>query len=390
MIDRPTAASAGATAPGRKAHFVFLDGMRGIAALAVGWLHASQIFSIGYHPFHAFLAVDFFFCLSGFVVAHAYDRKLAHGMTFSAFAIKRMIRLYPMILCGVLIGALVSLFETGGDRDAMLGVVALTASALVLVPLGFAFGEEAYPVNNPIWTLFFELSGSFVYGFERRFVRLQGLIPVLALILTGAVLVFSAHHWHTLEILGYSDPKMFVGGLVRLAFPFLAGVLIYRYSVYKLRFALPSLPLAAALFLILCAPVLHVSWIYDSISVLILFPALIVLGAGATHSARLSATWSLFGRLSYPFYLIHQPIIRAVQQLRELSDVPDMAGHALVPLSVLLAIGCAWAVTVLYDEPVRRWLSSLRPPTRLAAPLDRSQPKWRPVRRSEWSYFKDL
>ncbi|HKR86621.1 MAG TPA: acyltransferase [Phenylobacterium sp.] len=389
MIDGASAACAGASGPRRKAHFVFLDGMRGIAALAVGWLHASQIFSIGYHPFHAFLAVDFFFCLSGFVVACAYDHKLAHGMTFGDFAIRRMIRLYPMILCGVLVGALVSSFEAGAAQNELLGVVALTASALVLVPLGFAFGQEAYPVNNPIWTLFFELAGSFVYGFERRFVRLRGLIPLLALVLTGTVLVFSAHHWHTLEVLGYSDPKMFVGGLVRLAFPFLAGVLIYRSSVYKLGFALPSPPLAAALFLILCAPISHVSWIYDSISVLILFPALIILGAGANCSGRLAAIWSLFGRLSYPFYLIHQPIIRAVRRLKELSNVPEAAGHALVPLSVLLAIGCAWAVTALYDEPVRRWLSSLRPQHRLAAPPDHSQPKWSPVRRREWSYFKD-
>jgi peptidoglycan/LPS O-acetylase OafA/YrhL len=374
MIERVCAASTGAGVAAHKPHFVFLDGLRGVAALAVGWLHASQIFALGYRPFHAFLAVDFFFCLSGFVIAYAYDDKLARGMRLADFAVTRLIRLYPMILAGVAVGALVSFAEAAGNHDATLKVALLTAGALVLLPLGLLFHGEAYPVDNPIWTLFFELAGSFLYGVERRFVRLKGVLPLLALGLAGAVLVFAAHRQHTLEVLGYSNPKTFVGGFVRLAFPLLAGVLIYRHAAWRLKIGVPSLALAAALFLILCAPVGHVSWIYDSIAVLILFPALIVLGAGASHAGRLSAIWRLFGRLSYPFYLIHQPIVRAVQRLRELSDLPDLAGYALIPLTLLLALSCAYGVATLYDEPVRRWLSSRRAPARTAAPLGAPSP----------------
>jgi peptidoglycan/LPS O-acetylase OafA/YrhL len=93
-----------------KKHFILLDGLRGIAALAVGYLHASQIFEVSASPFPAYLAVDFFFCLSGFVVAFAYDDRLASGMTMFDFSLRRLIRLYPMIIVGVLLG----LFSTAG------------------------------------------------------------------------------------------------------------------------------------------------------------------------------------------------------------------------------------------------------------------------------------
>jgi hypothetical protein len=59
-IRQPAAASVGlilgADNPKPKHHFVFLDGLRGVAALLVGWLHASQLFSLSYSPAHAFLA----------------------------------------------------------------------------------------------------------------------------------------------------------------------------------------------------------------------------------------------------------------------------------------------------------------------------------------------
>lgn len=76
-----------------KQHFEILDGLRGIAALAVVTFHfmewaypdSSKNF-IG----HGFLAVDFFFCLSGFVIGYAYDDRIAK-MGIGNFLIARFL-----------------------------------------------------------------------------------------------------------------------------------------------------------------------------------------------------------------------------------------------------------------------------------------------------------
>src|ERR1700744_2229878 len=92
-------------------HFVVLDGLRGVAAIAVVILHASYCFKL-HVPAHAYLAVDFFFCLSGFIIAHAYDRPFAEGrIALRAFVQKRISRLYPMVLAGTAIGAVASMIS---------------------------------------------------------------------------------------------------------------------------------------------------------------------------------------------------------------------------------------------------------------------------------------
>lgn len=59
--------------------FLVLDGLRGIAAAAVLWWHAGYGFAFPYYPRHGYLAVDFFFGLSGFVLAHAYAEATRQG-----------------------------------------------------------------------------------------------------------------------------------------------------------------------------------------------------------------------------------------------------------------------------------------------------------------------
>src|SRR5579864_4395262 len=90
-------------------HFPLLDGLRGIAALAVLSLHIVQLMDAPVLLPHAHLSVDFFFILSGFVVANAYEKKLLHSMTFTRFVKIRLVRLYPMIFAGGLLGTLVLL-----------------------------------------------------------------------------------------------------------------------------------------------------------------------------------------------------------------------------------------------------------------------------------------
>ncbi len=93
--------------PDSKPHYAILDGLRGVASLVVvafhlfeahAASHADQIIN------HGYLAVDFFFVLSGFVIGYAYDDRWGR-MTYRDFFKRRLIRLHPMVVMGMLIGA---------------------------------------------------------------------------------------------------------------------------------------------------------------------------------------------------------------------------------------------------------------------------------------------
>ena len=81
-----------------------LDALRGLAALAVVVFHLGQVRLAPDLVPHGYLAVDFFFVLSGFVVAHAYEEALRGSLSFRSFALRRAIRLYPLAILGATAG----------------------------------------------------------------------------------------------------------------------------------------------------------------------------------------------------------------------------------------------------------------------------------------------
>src|ERR1700712_1409072 len=81
-----------------------LDALRGLAAIAVVGFHISQVKLEPVLVPYGYLAVDFFFVLSGAVVAHAYEKQLRAGLSWQAFFVKRVIRLYPLALLGTALG----------------------------------------------------------------------------------------------------------------------------------------------------------------------------------------------------------------------------------------------------------------------------------------------
>src|ERR1700676_1910725 len=88
-------------------HFATLDGLRGVAAIVVLASHCINVFGFSWLIPHAGQAVDFFFCLSGFVIGYSYEKRLLGTMSFPEFVVVRIIRLYPLILVGLLLGSTV-------------------------------------------------------------------------------------------------------------------------------------------------------------------------------------------------------------------------------------------------------------------------------------------
>ena len=151
-------------------HFATLDGLRGIAAIVVVTRHVLHPFDITLSP-HSALAVDFFFCLSGFVIGYAYENRLLLGaMSFGQFVVARIIRLYPLILGGLLLGAVVYVVRaTALHHQSPFTpnfLIALISEAL-LVPIPPILGDdwpEITPFDTPAWSLFFEVFANFAYA----------------------------------------------------------------------------------------------------------------------------------------------------------------------------------------------------------------------------------
>ncbi len=326
--------------------FLVLDGMRGIAAFAVLWVHAGYGFGTAFYPRHGYLAVDFFFALSGFVVAHAYEARIASGLGFGAFARVRLIRLYPMLFAGAVLGALAydPGWRAGGGTLALLNV-----SVFLVLPLGLLLDMSAFPVNTPIWSLFFELAANAAYWATARRPRRDVAKALIFLVATGVVLAVIAAMVGGLRAVGVASPWAFLAGIPRTGFSYAVGVLMFRYRLHERAPQVPDFIVALALAVLLAVPAC--GWWYDMVCVLLAFPLLLALGAQAWEMPGLNAVWGWCGALSYPVYVIHEPLLRAVYRL-----------HGPYLLSMVLAIAAAWALLRWYDEPLRRSLARRRAP----------------------------
>lgn len=283
-----------------KQHFATLDGLRGVAAIVVLVLHAFIPFNLSLTP-HGGLAVDFFFCLSGFVIGYAYESRLLSTMSFADFVTVRIIRLYPLILAGLLLGSLVFVAKAVLSHQPpftlnFLVAVVLEAFLIPLPPiLGTAWPESA-PINPPAWSLFFEFLASFAYAaFVTRLIK-----PVMTcLLVLGAVVVFAqayvlggvagGNEWHTLW-----------AGFGRVFFPFCYGLFLFRHrnthqSGLLAKFA-PFVPLAL-LVVLLCPVPSSVNWLYESCAVVVLFPLITSAGALDQPSVRTKALYLFFGQV---------------------------------------------------------------------------------------------
>lgn len=345
--------------PQPKQHFLALDGLRGVAALTVMVMHRGRwYYAPGGFLGHAYLAVDFFFLLSGFVVAFAYEDRLRSGMTFSKFTRLRLIRLYPLIALGMLIGAFWAMaqwrFDLPGSRATgdlwqALGRHLLLIPALARNPAGI------FPLNGPAWSLFFEIAINLVYAVALRWLRLRWVIAIVAV---SAV----ALAWYALS--GDVDvgptPRTFWGGFPRTAFGFFGGVLLYRLMRMKTlpTVGAPVWGLALALLVVFTTPKFMpaANAVFDLACLFVVFPVILSLGAHAGRS-RWDAANRVSGALSYPVYVLHYPLYMVIGGLLL------MAGSPLPPpfqgvFAGAVVVAVSWLALKLYDEPLRAWLST--------------------------------
>lgn len=359
-----------------KPHYEILDGLRGVAALMVLVFHVFDACSENILP-HGYLAVDFFFILSGFVIGYAYDDRWAHGLTVGGFLRRRLIRLHPMVVAGALVGCCCYLLAGGVRWDgtsvslgwtmlALLGTLFMIP-ALPGCPTELRGFGEYFPLNGPFWSLFYEYIGNVLYALLLRRMRSRWL-AVVALV-SGCLVV---HATMSLGYLGVGWSAADGGwwqGLVRMLFPYSVGMLMARhFRSLHVRHAFWWCSLAVVAVGLM--PVVggdEAPWLnglLDSAVVVLVFPPLVWLAASDEGtSPRVQTMSRRLGDLSYPLYAIHYPFMSLLffhlgfdGNLMPMQVVFDHWGLAL-----LLVVCCpvlAWLFMTFYDMPVRRWLSA--------------------------------
>ena len=168
-----------------KPHYALLDGLRGVAALLVVWYHVFEGYqfasgsAIIQEINHGYLAVDFFFILSGFVIGYAYDDRWGKTLTLGKFFKSRLIRLHPMVVMGALIGLVMFILQGAvtwnGTPASVPAMMTALLCAMLMIPALPGGGYEVrgngemFPLNGPAWLLFFEYIGNILYAlFIRR------------------------------------------------------------------------------------------------------------------------------------------------------------------------------------------------------------------------------
>ena len=373
MDTAAAATSTSAIAPA-KSHYVVLDGLRGIASLMVLAFHLFEPFSHGDATKqiinHGYLAVDFFFMLSGFVIAYAYDDRWSH-MTQWGFYKRRLIRLQPMVIMGSLIGAALFYFQAGPAFPLIAGTPAwkmllVMVLGCTLLPLPVSMDirgwQEMHPLDGPAWSLFFEYIANILsaVGLRKLSKTTLSVFVLLAAILLVQLTVFGDRG----DLIGgwSLDATQLHIGFTRLLFPFFAGILLCRLGAriqVKSAFGVASLLLIVALSLPRFGGTDHhwMNGVYEALCVIFVFPLVMAIGAGEKRGDGFSIRVArFFGDLSFPLYITHYPLIYIYTGWITRSNPTGTQGIVPALFVAVAAIAIAYASLKLYDEPVRRWL----------------------------------
>lgn len=364
-----------------KPHYHLLDGLRGVAALMVIWYHVFEGYAFAggttIDTFnHGYLAVDFFFILSGFVIGYAYDDRWDKNFTMKDFIKRRLIRLHPMVIMGAVVGAITFYIQGSVQWDGThIGISMVMLSLLCtifFIPAMPGVGYEVrgngemFPLNGPCWSLFFEYIGNILYALFIR--RLSNKALTIVVVLLGVALasfaIFNVSGYGNIGVGWTLDGVNFIGGLLRMLFPFSMGMLLSRnFKPMKLRGAFWICTLVMiALFAV---PYLEgtesicTNGIYEAFCIIIAFPILLWIGASGTTTDKKSTQICKFlGDISYPLYVIHYPFMYLFyawlikNQLFTLGETWQVA-LCVYAWNILFAYLCL----KLYDEPVRKYLA---------------------------------
>ncbi len=424
MMASPSLSSALSVRSDSKAHYELLDGLRGVAALLVLWHHVFEGYAFAGGGQirvvnHGYLAVDFFFMLSGFVLSYAYDDRWGKSLNLGKFIKRRLIRLHPMVVMGALLGVITFCIQGSvqwdGTRVPASAVMLALLTTMFLIPAvpGGASeirgNGEMFPLNGTNWSLFFEYIGNILYALVIRHLStawLRALTAVTGLLL-AAFSLFDVSGYNQLGIGWTLDAVNFVGGSLRMLFPFSLGMLISRefrdaqdsaplgtaakrrcalFRPLRIRGAFPLCSLALIILfhvpyiearIPLCAGTaaagsgffaaadfgsISLNALFELFCIMAVFPLIVTVAASSTTQGAFSRRLCGFlGDISYPLYAVHYPFMYLFYAYLIENRVYTFAGSWPLALGVCaFSILLAWLCLRFYDLPLRRRLSAGR------------------------------
>jgi len=398
-----------------KPRYEILDGLRGVAAMLVVAYH---LFETYYHgapdqPInHGYLAVDFFFVLSGFVIGYAYDDRWnpshegrgKNSFTLWSFFKRRLIRLHPMVIFGTLFGAIMFYFGSCAEFPLiiqtpwyMVLLVMLWCCTMIPLPntMDIRGWEETNPLNGPAWSLQWEYIANILYALVIHRLSKVALSICVAVFAVMTIILclnidvtgfLEERNWAAYTVVGgwSTTPGQLQVGLTRLLYPFFCGLLISRFmnsgskffTLHSSHFTSHSSLFTSKhgfwwcslmIIVLFCMPWLGIGtegdarWtngLYEAFCILVCFPLIVAIGAGSSvKGSKSSAINKFLGEISYPIYITHYPLIYMQMSWVDSHKDAPLGIHIFVAACIfVLAILMAYGAYRLYDLPVREWL----------------------------------
>lgn len=361
-----------------KPHYHLLDGLRGVAALMVVIYHLGEAFATS--PLdqwcnHGYLAVQFFFVLSGFVISYAYDHRWSEKFTIRRFFVRRLVRLHPVVIIGTVLGVIAFLLQGSVKWDGQhvaLSTVMLAMLATIFMipvspssPLDVRGNGEIFPLNGPFWSLFVEYIGNIFYAlFLRRFPT--RVLAIWCALTGGGVVWYALSNGSGSYHIGTGWTLANHGllyGIMTMSFCFSTGMLVQRVMRpwrIKGAFWLCS----AVVIALLAVPYVGdepgiFNGLFDIVCITMVWPVIVWIAASGDTTDRFSTgVCNFWGRLSYPLYAVHYPSMYLYYAWIWKNGY---SAAQVWPVMVGLVVGnilLAWVVLKYCDEPLRRWLSS--------------------------------
>jgi peptidoglycan/LPS O-acetylase OafA/YrhL len=292
---------------------------------------------------------------------HSYGNKVAEGMNFVQFTQSRIARLGPLYVVGLALGIAATLLSMNANPNSPIQPHNLAKAAslnMIVMPYfnreHWPFGNETihgtvFPLNDPAWSLFFEMFVNlvfFVYLYKYRKINLAVSVAI-----AGFCFVALTLYLHQLNPGARGD--FFWLGFPRVIFEFFLGVLIYQaYHRYK---EFPP-PVSLGLLAIVSAGFFSTKGAIALVNALVLAPLLIAILAKAVISGAGVSWCKWLGDISYPLYVTHFPVYRLLYDagiMREATPVAQTCCYA--GIAVFLAV-----ILVKLDAIIRGALAANR------------------------------
>jgi peptidoglycan/LPS O-acetylase OafA/YrhL len=311
--------------------FAALDGIRGLLALGVAYMHFPGILYFpGAPQFNSGLCVDFFFLLSGFVIAHSTRKGFTGHAGIVRFMLRRVGRLWPLHL------AILGILLLCKIESAL--VIWLTNSAHAI-----PFSESAYKPYT-IFTNIFMLQGFdpnggswdfpswsisvefWTYGlFALLAWRTKGRAEAVAL---AVALIAVALQW---TVLVWMPGTAFLNGALRCIAGFFTGYLVYRQFARAPkaagRFSTAAEMIAAGIIVVFLGAVGNAPLVVAAPMAFALPLWIFARQNGAVSRVLRSMPLQALGRWSYGIYLVHQPVIEILNHWWALAQKAAMKAY---------------------------------------------------------------